>query len=326
MKISAHINIKPLNIDLDRIAVEYGPFSMSFNFELEKLIRSIGVNGIINTPLLFDEAGEKLTIISGFRRIKAAESMGMTHLECRVLTPDNITPQECLALNFFENISTRQFNDIEKAMAINRLSAHLKNDEVKDEYLPLLGISPSKRNLELYKKIDSDLRDEIRMQLAKGKIPIKVIREMLEMDNETREELFKIIIGFGLNNNQQRNLIDFTRDLASIKGISLRDVIGRVAGEDIGCEHANLPQRARSLMKKLKGLRYPKLSESEARFSRQIKRLEMPKEVRIGASPFFEEPYYHLEIMFKDGIELTRQLKVIYDAEGIENLGDPWLE
>lgn len=326
MKISAHIRIKPLNIGLDRIAMEYGPFSMSFNFELEKLIRSIGVNGIINTPLLFDEAGEKLTIISGFRRIKAAESLGMTHLECRVLTPDNITPQECLTLNFFENISTRQFNDIEKAMAINRLSAHIKNDEVKNEYLPLLGISPSKRNLELYQKIDSALSDKLKIQLAKGKIPIKVIGEMLELDNETREELFTVITGFGLNNNQQRNFIDITRDLASIKGTSLRDVINRVADEDIGREHTNLPQRARSLMKKLKVLRYPTLSKSEARFSRQIKRLELPKNVRIDASPFFEEPYYHFEIMFKDGIELRRQLKVIYDTEGIESLGDPWIE
>ena len=93
------------------------PYCMSFEFDLTPLIRSIEKVGFINLPLLIRNEDKTLDVVLGFRRIKALKSLGWEKIPCKIFSESEMSPLECLLLSLNDNLATRTFNEVEKAMA-----------------------------------------------------------------------------------------------------------------------------------------------------------------------------------------------------------------
>jgi len=315
-------------VALERIENGAGPFCMSFGYDAAPLIRSIGHIGLVHAPLVMEGDSGVLTIISGYRRIRALMALDQGHVPCRVVEKNDLEPLEALLINLHDNLATRRLNETEKAMALERLARVVHADDLVETYMPLLGLPSHKPLLKAYLRIVEMLGERELYGLARGHITVKTAEALADEDPANRESLFQLITTLHLNGNQQKQWIELLMDLTRICQQPLADIIRAVAGEE-GFETAgiqNRPQWSKTILRRLRLKRFPHLVRAEDRFRGQVSRLNPPKGVRISAPPFFESPDFRLEVQFRHGRELKEKIERLTRTAGLEDLDVPWKE
>ena len=318
-------NIAPCPVVLDNINRSPGPYCMSFGFDLESLIQSIGRVGLINSPLLIENGNEGLTVVSGYRRIQAAIGLKWTMIPCRVLLKTQLSHPECLLLNLHDNLTLRRLNHVEKGMALRRLSLWFSKKEVLDQYMPLLDLPSHEDTLLLYMVLENELPPEIKDDLAMGRLSIHAAGILLKMNPEDRDKVFKMLKKLKLNFNNQKQVLEYVNDISIINGVSIAGVLEDPSLEKLASsKELNRPQRNKEVFRFLRAKRFPSLISSERRFRKITSRLGLPKEARIVPPPYFEAPNYRLEIIFRDGKHLKKSIENLSAINGLKDLGDPW--
>lgn len=316
--------IIPQPVVLGKIDDSPGPYCMSFGFDLNPLIRSIKSVGLINPPLLKTDNKGSITIITGYRRIKALKSLKAERAVCRVLSGDIILPIECLLLNLHDNLAVRKFNDVEKGMVLARLIPWIKPLEILEYYMPLLGLQSNKTTLSSYLRLEEEMEVKAKESIVQGQLSLRNAMMLLDMDLISRSSIIDLISNIKLTVNQQRQLIDYVIDLAHINSASIPDILDDQSVKGINSDtRMNNPQKGRALIRYLRMRRYPSISKAERVFKKMVSKLNLGEMVRIDHSPSFESPHYRLEVLFKDGPSLREKLENLM-KEDIDSLRDPW--
>jgi ParB family chromosome partitioning protein len=312
-------------IDADMISDSPGPYCMSFGFELGLYSHSIKEIGLVNTPLLIKNTDGGIDVISGYRRIQGIKTLKWDKIPCRILPESTLSALECLLLNLHDNLSTRRLNIVEKGMLLNRLIKHLPVPEIVKHYMPLLDLPSHEETLRFYIRIEEELDVKMKKYLALERLTLQSAKMLLEVNPESRSSLCSLISYLKLNSNQQKQLIDYIIDISHISGTPVSDLINRGPIEKI-CSDQNLntPQKGRAMLRFLRGIRLPTLETAESNFKEMVSRLDLPDGVRIKSPRFFEDPYYQLEVSFREGKELKEKIESLSCKEGLRNLGNPW--
>ncbi len=320
-----NLETRHVMVDLRDIEDYPGPYCMSFGFDLGPLIRSIENVGMINPPLLIGNRGGAHKIISGYRRILALKALDHKRTRCRLLSKHQLSALECLLLNLHDNLATRGLNEVEMAMVLSRLASLVSREQILDRYMPLLGLSPHIKTLDLFLRLERELEDEPKHHLAKGRVSLKSAAMLLEIEPGVRSRVFDLMATLKLNTNQQKQFVDYLVDLAHISKISISDLLKDKPFESVlQKKDMNWPQKAKAILRLLRGMRYPTLVQAEEEFKKNVARLDLPEGIRIIAPPYFESPDYRLEIRFTNGKGLREKIDKLQRKEGIEGLGSPW--
>jgi ParB-like chromosome segregation protein Spo0J len=318
--------IRPMPVDVDDISVQPGPYGMSFGYDDTALIRSLEKVGVLNPPYLTANSRGGFDVVSGYRRIAAARSLGWHKILCRNLSDVKMTTFRLLLLNMHENLSTRSFNEVEKAMVLKRLSSHVSQEELIRDFMPLLGLSPHEPILRTYLLFDG-LEEPVKKALAKGTISSEAAKLLLDFEVHSRLAVFECISSLRLSSNYQKQLIEYLLDISEIENHGIPEILSREPLVQIlGKERTNNPQKAKSLLAALRAMRNPRLADAEARFQQQVSCIHLPPGARITHPPCFEAPGFTLEICFKDGRTLKESISQISGLKGIENVQSPWLK
>ncbi|MCP4666046.1 MAG: ParB N-terminal domain-containing protein [Deltaproteobacteria bacterium] len=312
-------------VDLKDIDDLPGPFCMSFEFNLEPLIQSIQKIGLINSPVIVRNKKGRVDIVVGYRRIMAMKVLHMDKVPCRDLSHAGLTPLELLCLNLRDNLATRQFNDVEKAMVLARLTPLVTVQEILDTYMALLDLPSHEQTLFSFLSLEKDLEEEIKAYVAQGHISVSGAQSLLELKSDDRRHIFKLIRTLRLNMNQQRKLIDLLDDISYIENITISEVLEQEPIEAICLDRQmSNPQRAKALLAFLRSMRLPSVVRAERIFRKQVSKLNFPSGIRLTAPPFFEGSHYRLEVSFKKGKELKEKIERLSQIKGVEDLDDPW--
>jgi ParB family chromosome partitioning protein len=105
-------------------AIELNPLQPRRVFQqerLEELAQSIRANGIIQ-PLVVRRVGDKLELVAGERRLRAAKLAGLEQVPVVVRV---IADERLLEITLIENIQREDLNPIETAVAFDRLGKEL---------------------------------------------------------------------------------------------------------------------------------------------------------------------------------------------------------
>lgn len=315
----------PIRIPLDLLDENPGPYTMSFGFDPRPLMESIRKIGLLNPPLVECTENGKIHIIAGYRRILALKALKEQEVACFDLSGSKPNASESLLLNLYDNLAFREFNDPEKAMALERLVVHFTEEEVVGLYMPLLGLPSHRPLLSTYLRV-GELDKDIRVALAHKRISFQTIRAFLEMGPESKSALFKWFSEIIFNVNQQAQFIELCDDLSSQLEISIPRLLSRSELTEImEDEDLNGPQKVKSAIERLRAMRFPKLLHAERRFQKIIGDLRLPEGVSVHHSPFFEAPDYRLEVRFREGEALRNK---ILELSGIalDRFKDPWEE
>jgi hypothetical protein len=320
-------DIIPLQADPRDIDDSPGPCCMSFGFDLKPLIQSIKKIGLINSPLVMEQRPGNLTVISGYRRILALKSLKWDRVPCRVLSESQLSPLDCLLINLHENLATRKLNEIEKGMILSRLGSWLPRTEVVKHYMALLALPAHEPTFLFFVRLEQELDREMKEYLVRGRLSLKATKMLLETPIDAMRNIFRLLSSLKFNFNQQEQLIEYITDLLHMNADFMSDVFEGQELVSIRSDTAlNNPQKAKAILRFLRARRFPLLDSAERAFKKKALGLALPDGVKISAPRHFEGPHYRLEVLFKDGRELTEKIDLLSRTEGMGDLGDPWEE
>jgi ParB-like chromosome segregation protein Spo0J len=325
VQIKMSSNLKFDLISISQIDIRPGPCCMSFGFDLEPLIQSIERVGLLNAPVVLRRKDGDFMVITGYKRILAHRELNFDRVSCRIMTADDLSPLEGLLINLYDNLATRTLNPVEKGMVLARLEPWVSRDEIRRRYMPLLGLPSHEETRRLYLTIDRDLDNATKRALVEERLGIKGLKLFMEFEPSARTAVSDLLEKIKLNVNQQLQLFEYLDDLSHIENRSINDILGGGAlTEVVSSKHLNTPQKAKAVLGHLRQRRLPAVQEADRVFKRQIAAFPIPEGVQIVAPPYFEGSHFKMTIRFKDGRELTKQIKQLDTIEGLSSLDLPW--
>ena len=175
-----------VNIAISDIDLTPGPFCMSFHFNLEPLKASIEKFGVINPPYLLRNPDNNFLVVAGYRRLMAVKELGWPDIICHVL-PDSFSLFDALLFNLNDNLIHRQLNNIEKGMILQRLTRFISTEDIVTNFMPILGISSNKQQLELFLGLE-ELEERIKISVAVERLSIRVagLLRNIEKNNQLK--------------------------------------------------------------------------------------------------------------------------------------------
>jgi ParB family chromosome partitioning protein len=175
--------------------IEANPFQPRTTFDqeaLEELADSIRAQGIIQPITVRRLNDTSFQLISGERRFRASQLVGLTHIPAYVRTAND---EQMLEMAIIENIQREQLNPIEEALGYKRLmdECNLTLEKVGDKvgkkrptinnYLRLLRLPP---------EIQASLRD--------GRLSMGHARALITIDNPLHQlDIFGRVMREGLS-------------------------------------------------------------------------------------------------------------------------------
>jgi ParB family chromosome partitioning protein len=314
----------PIWVDLDDIAQEPGPYTMSYGFKLDVLCESIQKVGLINPPLITRNEKGGFNIVSGYRRLLAMRALGESKALCKDVTSVLPSPLERFLANFYENLVTRKFNDIEKAMILHKLRGHMAEEEILASFMPLLSLPSHKDTFEFYLKLIT-LEEELQLAVAKEEISVKGVKALVELEGGSRQVIFHWLSVLKFNFNQQLKAIEYLMDISKREGRAIPQVLSEEPFLRIlENRRLNSPQKAKKAIEALRVRRYPRLARAQEVVESAISAISLPPEVAIRYDPSLEDPNYHLEIGFRDGKDLRKTIQVLHAMDELAGISDPW--
>src|SRR3990172_2971310 len=181
------------SVELDRIRPN--PFQPRTDFDsesLDELSRSIVEKGLIQ-PITVRRLGEDYQLISGERRMRAAQRAGLPSIPAFIV--DVQSDSEMLELALVENIKGEELNPMEIAHAYQRLieECRLTEDEVGKK------VGKDRSTVTNFLRL-LKLPEKIRDGLRRGRLSMGHARALLGLENERDQmKLYEQIVLGGVN-------------------------------------------------------------------------------------------------------------------------------
>ncbi len=324
--VTEHAGLPEVRLPIGALDLETGLYCTSYGEVPDALRESILKIGIINPPLVHrNETGSRgWDVVTGFRRLRVLCALGCETCQCRDLGSAPRPPLELLLMGFCENLSTRRLNEVEKAMALSRLSTLVPRKALLEEYMPLLGLPSRPDLLNSYMALNT-AEAPVRKAVAGGRLSMRGFEDLQAFSPDDRVEVVKCIDKLNFNFNNQIQFINIICDLIKIKGAGAREILSSEPFcSTLSQANINVPQAGSRLLDLLRRLRFPSLEKAERVFRERVKRLAFPPGIQVHHPPYFEGPHFRLEITFQNGMELRDRLSRLSAVKGLESLGPPW--
>ena len=297
-------------ISVQQIDVSDKTYSVNFVPDLQRLRSSIEQIGLIQ-PILLREKRDQYQIICGFRRISVMKELEKTEIESRVFEEKEMDEFQLFSLSLHENLTTRGFNTVEKAIALNKLIHLFQIDPVAvtKTFLPLLSLEPNEKILNTYLSL-AQMEDEIKTYVLKEEVSRSNIRRLSTLTPDDRMVIFSLISRLKLGENRLREVLTLLEEISRRNQCEEKDIVERSEIQAILSQKELTPSQMTERIKKvLTDLRYPKLNQMEKAFEKNRKDLNLPSNISLHHVPFFEGMRLKIEFQFETTDEYQAILK-----------------
>ncbi len=190
-----------LSLPISDIAKNPNQPRKTFNEEaIIKLADSIRQHGFIQ-PLVVRESGTGYELISGERRLRAAEELSMTHVPCII---SQVSEAESAEVAIIENLIREDLNVFEEAEAIEALidTHSLTQEEIATRLSTSQSYIANKLRLLRLSKEEQEI-------ILKNKLTERHARALVRIqEHETRAKVLKEVVSNGLNVAKTEELIE----------------------------------------------------------------------------------------------------------------------
>lgn len=285
---------------LQQISLSDDTFLVNYLPDLQSLRSSIEQIGLIQPVLLRKKLGG-YQIVCGFRRISVMKELGKSEIESRVFEEKEMDESQLFSLSLHENLTTRGFNSIEKAIALEKLihRFQIHPETVIKTFLPLFSLEPNEKILNTYLSL-AQMEDEIKTYVLKEEVSRSNIRRLSAFTPDDRMAILSLISPLKLGENRLRETLTFLEEISRRNQCSARDIVGRPEIQAIlSQKELTSSQKAERVKKVLKDLRYPKMHQMEEEFEKKKRDLNLPSNVSLHHPPFFEGRGLKIEFQFE---------------------------
>jgi len=291
-------------IPLHQIDLADETFSVNFMADLGRLRSSIEQLGLVQ-PVLLRERRDRYQIICGFRRISVFHQLGHREIEARVFEETGTDDFRLFSISLHENLTTRGFNTVEKAIALEKLVHHFQMDSivVAKSFLPLFSLEPNEKILNTYLSL-AQMEDEVKRYVLKAGVSRFNIRIFSAFTPEDRRALLSLISPLKLGENHLREILTFIEEISRADGCEVREIVARPEVKAVLSQKELTPsQRTERMRRVLMDFRYPRMRQWEQKFAEKRRGLDLPSSVWIHHLPFFEGTGLRVEFQFKTAEE-----------------------
>jgi ParB-like chromosome segregation protein Spo0J len=311
------------NIALSHI--DFGDFSYSLSPELdivpdESLTESISRHGILHPPIVRETTPDFYIIVSGRKRLLALQALD-TESACGCLVIYRHVPElDVFSLLLEEVQLARKLTTIEKAIFLQKITAITDESQIIRDFLPRLGLAPAPFSINHTIRL-FDLEDPIRRSLHHGTLSETVAYDFILLSPQDRKALFEIITSLRLSFSFQKKLLNICRELASRANMSIAALLDNDEVQGIlHHQDANPPQKTKNLMLWLSRKHMPRFSQAAEEFRHFIAAMQLPKNISVAHTPFFEDDSMILSITFSNRKSLQDAWeKIRHAAYGNDN-------
>jgi ParB/RepB/Spo0J family partition protein len=317
MKTIQKIPLQKINLSDDTFSVNYLP-------DLQKLRSSIEEVGLIQPVLLRGEK-DHYQIICGFRRISVMKELGKSEIESKVFEEKEMDEFQLFSLSLHENLTTRGFNTVEKAIALDKLVHRFQIDPaaVIKTFLPFFSLEPNEKILNTYLSL-ARMEDEIKTYVLKEEVSRSNIRKLSALTSDNRMAVLSLISPLKLGENRLRETLTLVEEISRRNQCKEKDIVQRSEIQAVLSQKELTPsQKTERIKKVLTDLRYPKLDQMEKAFEKKRKDLNLPSNIALHHPPFFEGKRLKIEFQFETAEEyrsVLSALSLLAEKEGFKQM------
>jgi ParB/RepB/Spo0J family partition protein len=288
-------------VPLQQIDLSDETFSVNFMPNLRRLRSSIEEMGLIQ-PVLLRKNPDGYQIVCGFRRTSIMKELGSSDILSMVLNDNEEEDDvQLFSISLYENLTTRGFNTVEKAIALDKLvhQFHIDPVVVIKKYLPLFDLEPDEKILKTYFSL-AKMEEEIQIYVLKEEVSRTNIRRIAAFSSEDRSALLSLISPLKLGENRLREILTFLEEITKRDKLAVREIVKRPEIRAILSHQELTPSQKTERMKKvLMDLRYPRMHHRVERFETKKRDLNLPASISLSHSPFFEGKELKIEFQFE---------------------------
>jgi ParB/RepB/Spo0J family partition protein len=312
------------NIGIDAIDSRDHTFSMTFHTDLDALTRSIREVGLIQ-PLIVREGsrGSGYQLVSGFKRLTACEQLGLKDVEAFSYPKSELGDLEGFHMALHENLTTRSLNLVEKSMVTVKLVRRfgLSLESVVRDYMPLLGLQPSRRILGKMSQI-VELHPKIKRYIVEEGVSLENALRIVEFPPEDQAEIAGVVSQLRLGENKLKEVLIFLREISLRDGMTMRGLVRRGIEAIVTDKALSRVQKTHRVRRRLREMRYPQLTGLEEDFQEKLKTLGLNPRISLQPPPYFEGESFRLEVRFRSVGEFKDIVSDLTEASKRKELGE----
>jgi len=275
-------------------------FSVNFMPDLQRLRSSIEEIGLIQPVLLREKQGG-YQIICGFRRICVMKELGNPEIESRVLEKNEMDDLRLFSISLYENLTSRGFNTVEKAIALEKLVHRFQADPlaVTKNLFPLFSLESNEKILNTYLSL-ARMEDEVKRYVLREEVSRSNIRKLAALSPDDRKDLLSFFSSLKLGENRLREMLTLLEEISRRDRCTIREIVHQPEIQAILSQKKLTPsQRTERVKKVLMDFRYPRMRQMEERFEKKRRDLNLPPGASLLHPPFFEGKGLRIEFQFE---------------------------
>jgi ParB/RepB/Spo0J family partition protein len=319
------VEMKPIqNIPLQQIDLSDDTFSVNYLPDLQRLRSSIKEIGLLQ-PVFLRKKSDRYQIVCGFRRISVMKELGKSEIESKVFEEKEMNEFQLFSLSLHENLTTRGFNAVEKAVALDKLIHRFQIDPVAviKTFLPFFSLEPNEKILNTYLAL-ARMEDEIKTYVLKEEVSRSNIRRLSTLTPDDRMAILSLISSLKLGENRLREVLTLLEEISRRNRCKEEEIVQRSEIQGILSQKELTPsQKTERIKKVLLHLRYPKMHHMEKEFEKKRKALNLPHPISLYHPPFFEGRELRVEFQFATMEEyqtIISCLSQLVDKEAFQEL------
>jgi len=311
-------------IGIDAIDSRNQSFSMTFHPNLDGLMKSVGHVGLLQ-PIIVREKfrGARYQVISGFKRLTVYTQLGLGEIEAFCYRKLELDDLEGFHMALHENLSTRGLNLIEKSMILHKLIHRfgLPKESIARDYMPLLGLQPNAKILGKTSQL-VELRTRIKRYIVEEEISQGNAAQFLEFAAEDQAEIGKLVSELKLGENTLKEVLTLLREISLRDAVTVKDLIqGEIEGIVSNITISKV-QKTNRVRRRLREMRYPRLTELEKAFCEKRKRLGLSPGISLQPPPYFEGDTLRVEFRFGNVDVFKDIISKLMEASEKKELGE----
>ncbi|MFB3886826.1 MAG: ParB/RepB/Spo0J family partition protein [Thermodesulfobacteriota bacterium] len=287
-------------IPLDQIDLSDETFSVNFRPDLQRLRSSIEEIGLIQ-PVLLRERADRYQIVSGFRRISVFRELCRPGIEAKIFPEKEMEDLGFFLISLHENLTTRGYNAVEKAMALDKLvhSFYVDSVAMVNTFLPFFSLESHEKILKTYLSL-ARMEEEVKDYVLREEVSRSNIRILSRFDPEDRKGLVSLFSLLKLGENRLREMLTLIEEISRRDRVRVRDMVRRPEIERILCQkELTASQRTERVKRALIDLRYPRMRQKEEGFEKKRRDLHLSSALSLHHQPFFEGRGLRMEFQFE---------------------------
>jgi ParB/RepB/Spo0J family partition protein len=303
-------------VALESVDLEDQRFRISEQVDSARLLESLRQVGQLSPVCLLERKAPSLTVICGFRRLRALKYLGHPDVLARIWYESEQTDLELFRMALWENLSHRELSPLENARVLTSLKKHcgVHHDQLVETYLPILGLTPHKNTLRAYLALH-DLQSQLREMLNDGRITLASAERLSRAPLSFQSKMSSVLERVRWSASLQRETLDLLEELAAIAGSDPGEILSGIELTETVHDTSLSPfQKGERIHKLLYRKRNPRLSRTEEQFLARQKELSLSPNIRVSPAPFFESSEIRVEFSVRSPQDFRDTAKALERA------------